>query len=50
MAIQPGDMLYADTPSGVGFASKTFLNPGDVIRATIDGLGELVTPIAQTEI
>ena len=50
MAIEPGDMLFTGTPSGVGFASKTFLNPGDVIRATINGLGELVTPIAETEI
>ena len=50
MAIQSGDMLFAETPWGVGFASKTFLNPGDVTRATIDGLGELVTPIAQIEI
>ena len=48
MAIDPGDMLFTGTPSGVGFASDTFLNPGDVIRASIDGLGELVTPIEQT--
>ncbi len=50
MAIEAGDMLFTGTPSGVGFASDTFLNPGDVIRATIEGLGELVTPIASTPI
>jgi 2,4-diketo-3-deoxy-L-fuconate hydrolase len=48
MAIESGDMLFTGTPAGVGFASDTFLKPGDVIRASIDGLGELVTPIAQT--
>jgi len=49
MALEAGDMFFTGTPAGVGFASDTFLKPGDVVRASIDGLGELVTPIAATE-
>jgi 2,4-diketo-3-deoxy-L-fuconate hydrolase len=50
MGIESGDMLFTGTPSGVGFASNTFLKPGDVIRARIDGLGELITLIEPTTI
>ena len=49
MAIEPGDMLFTGSPAGVGFKTGTFLKPGDVIRAAIEGLGELVISISPDE-
>ncbi len=37
--LDAGDMIASGTPSGVGSASGTFLQPGDVIEATIETLG-----------
>lgn len=37
---RPGDVVLTGTPSGVGLATQTYLKPGDVVRAQIDGLGE----------
>ncbi|HWA97767.1 MAG TPA: fumarylacetoacetate hydrolase family protein [Pirellulales bacterium] len=45
VTLEPGDMISTGTPSGVGSASGTFLKPGDVLEATIDGIGTLRTPI-----
>ena len=41
MTLRPGDILETGTPSGVGIAMEppVFLQPGDVMRAEIDGLG-----------
>ena len=43
ITLQPGDIISTGTPSGVGigFDPPKFLKPGDEIRITIDGLGEL---------
>lgn len=41
MTLQPGDVIATGTPSGVGDARGTYLQPGDVIRCEIDGLGVL---------
>lgn len=40
--LQPGDIITTGTPAGVGARSTPplFLQPGDRLRATIDGLGE----------
>ena len=37
----PGDVIYTGTPGGVGMSFKPpkFLEPGDVIVSTIDGIG-----------
>ncbi len=32
-------------PAGVGSSTGTFLKPGDVMRGTIERIGELVTPV-----
>ena len=39
----PGDLIFTGTPSGVGMARKppVFLQPGDVVEVTIEGLGTL---------
>ncbi|HWL58309.1 MAG TPA: fumarylacetoacetate hydrolase family protein [Paracoccus sp. (in: a-proteobacteria)] len=43
MTLKPGDVLATGTPAGVGAAMKppVFLQPGDVTRAEIAGLGHI---------
>ncbi|WP_197420209.1 fumarylacetoacetate hydrolase family protein, partial [Mycobacterium sp. NAZ190054] len=40
----PGDLIFTGTPSGVGAGRvpPRYLGPGDVLRSSIDGIGELV--------
>jgi 2,4-diketo-3-deoxy-L-fuconate hydrolase len=43
MTLLPGDIIATGTPPGVGLGIKptpVFLKPGDVMRLTIEGLGE----------
>lgn len=44
ITLQPGDVISTGTPSGVGDARTppVCLRPGQVVRTTIEGLGELV--------
>jgi 2-keto-4-pentenoate hydratase/2-oxohepta-3-ene-1,7-dioic acid hydratase in catechol pathway len=50
MTLLPGDVVSTGTPAGVGMGKKPprYLKPGDVVEATIDGLGtqrqRVVTP------
>ena len=41
--LQAGDLIITGTPVGVGFARKppVFLQPGDVTKAWIEGIGEI---------
>ena len=43
MTLEPGDVLFTGTPGGVGAAMdpRQFLQPGDVVRCEIDGLGHI---------
>jgi 2-keto-4-pentenoate hydratase/2-oxohepta-3-ene-1,7-dioic acid hydratase in catechol pathway len=43
MTLKPGDILATGTPSGVGAALNPprFLQPGDVMRVEIDGIGHI---------
>ncbi len=52
MTLEPGDVIATGTPAGVGFGRKpqTFLKPGDVITATIEGLGTLTTTMVADDI
>ena len=45
--LEPGDMILSGTPSGVGKGHKppVFLKSGDVITATIEGIGTIVSPV-----
>jgi 2-keto-4-pentenoate hydratase/2-oxohepta-3-ene-1,7-dioic acid hydratase in catechol pathway len=45
MTLEPGDVIYTGTPSGVGAASGRFLEAGDRMTARLHGLGELVTRV-----
>jgi 2-keto-4-pentenoate hydratase/2-oxohepta-3-ene-1,7-dioic acid hydratase in catechol pathway len=47
MTLRPGDIIFTGTPSGVGQARKPpeWLTPGDTVRISISGLGDLVNPV-----
>ena len=40
MTLEPGDLIYTGTPSGVGE-----LHPGDVVEVEIEGVGTLENPV-----
>ncbi|EFX00476.1 5-carboxymethyl-2-hydroxymuconate delta-isomerase [Grosmannia clavigera kw1407] len=52
MTLQPGDVLATGTPAGVGLGLKppVYLQPGDEISVSIDGLGTLRNKVAQPQI
>ena len=39
--LEPGDLIFTGTPSGVGSMKGQFLTPGDVITTTIEGIGTM---------
>ena len=39
--LEPGDLIFTGTPSGVGAATGEFLKPGDVITTEIQGIGTM---------
>ncbi|PLR34728.1 5-carboxymethyl-2-hydroxymuconate isomerase [Chimaeribacter californicus] len=41
MTLEPGDILATGTPSGIGAPTGRFLQPGDVMRLEIEGLGHI---------
>ena len=48
MTLEPGDLIFTGTPGGIGAAMdpRVFLNPGDVVRCEIDGLGVIDASMA----
>jgi acylpyruvate hydrolase len=44
VTLRPGDVILTGTPGGVGHAQRPprYLQPGQVVRTTIEGIGELV--------
>jgi acylpyruvate hydrolase len=44
MTLEPGDIIATGTPSGVGLGRKPplFLRAGQMVRTSIEGIGELV--------
>ncbi len=42
--LEPGDLIFTGTPAGVGSVRnpRRYLKPGEVIRTTIEGVGELL--------
>lgn len=46
LPLLPGDVIFTGTPSGIGASRKPprFLQPGDVVRSEIEGLGHLRNP------
>jgi 2-keto-4-pentenoate hydratase/2-oxohepta-3-ene-1,7-dioic acid hydratase in catechol pathway len=47
MTLEPGDIIATGTPSGVGYAMdpRQYLQPGDVMRCEIEGIGVLENTI-----
>ena len=47
VTLEPGDLLATGTPAGVGigFDPPRYLQPGDVVRISISGIGELTNPV-----
>jgi 2,4-didehydro-3-deoxy-L-rhamnonate hydrolase len=45
VTLEPGDIIATGTPAGVGVAVGRYLEPGDVMVGTIEGLGTLTTPV-----
>jgi 2-keto-4-pentenoate hydratase/2-oxohepta-3-ene-1,7-dioic acid hydratase in catechol pathway len=45
--LDPGDLIATGTPAGVGIGFKPprYLVPGDVVRISISGIGELTNPV-----
>jgi len=45
--LDPGDLIATGTPAGVGISFKPpkYLKPGDEVRVSITGIGELVNPV-----
>ena len=41
LTLRTGDLIFTGTPSGVGAATRTFLQPGDIITTTIEGIGTM---------
>lgn len=39
LRLLPGDIVATGTPAGVGLGRKLFLKPGDVVEASVEGLG-----------
>ena len=48
MTLEPGDVIATGTARGTGSATGTFLQHGQMVEATIDGVGVLHNPV-QTE-
>lgn len=49
VTLEPGDVIATGTPAGVGDASGTYLQAGDVVVGAIEGLGELINPVEDEE-
>jgi 2-keto-4-pentenoate hydratase/2-oxohepta-3-ene-1,7-dioic acid hydratase in catechol pathway len=48
ITLEPGDLLFTGTPSGVGHARKpepVWMKPGDTIEVEVQGIGVLSNPI-----
>ncbi len=45
VTLEPGDLIATGTPSGVGSSSGTYLKPGDLVTASITGIGRLENPV-----
>jgi|SRR5579875_263504 2-keto-4-pentenoate hydratase/2-oxohepta-3-ene-1,7-dioic acid hydratase in catechol pathway len=49
VTLEPGDLIFTGTPSGVGFTRKppVFLKDGDVVEIEIEKIGILRNPVVQ---
>jgi 2-keto-4-pentenoate hydratase/2-oxohepta-3-ene-1,7-dioic acid hydratase in catechol pathway len=45
LTLQPGNLIATGTPTGVGMGRGIFLKPGDTMRAWVENIGELSSPV-----
>lgn len=45
LTLQPGNLIATGTPTGVGMGRGIFLKPGDAMRAWVENIGELNSPV-----
>ena len=45
VTLEPGDLISTGTPSGVGSTTGVYLQPGDLVEASIEGIGTLANPV-----
>jgi 2-keto-4-pentenoate hydratase/2-oxohepta-3-ene-1,7-dioic acid hydratase in catechol pathway len=45
--LEPGDLISTGSPGGLGYATNTYLKPGDSMEAWIERIGSLVSPVAR---
>lgn len=47
VTLNPGDAIYTGTPAGVGafMDPPAYLSPGDTVKVSAEGLGELINPV-----
>jgi acylpyruvate hydrolase len=52
MTLEPGDLIVTGTPGGIGAARdpRVWMQPGDVVEVTIEGLGTLKNPIVAEQL
>jgi 2,4-didehydro-3-deoxy-L-rhamnonate hydrolase len=50
VTLEPGDVIATGTPTGVGMGRGIYLKPGDVVSASIDGIGTLVNTVVAEKI
>ena len=46
VTLLPGDVIATGTPTGVGMGRGIFLKPGDVMVASVAGIGSIRNPVA----
>lgn len=49
VTLEPGDLVCMGTPGGVGETTQTYLQPGDEVEATIEGLGTAINPVRRAK-
>ena len=47
VTLEPGDIISTGTPAGVGNTTGTYVKPGDVLEASIEGIGVLTSPVTE---
>ncbi|MGI9294485.1 MAG: fumarylacetoacetate hydrolase family protein [Pseudomonadales bacterium] len=50
LTLQPGDVIATGTPAGVGMGQDLYLKPGDVLVASVEGVGAMENPVAAEEL
>lgn len=45
VTLRPGDLICMGTPGGVGDTTQTYLQPGDIVEATIERLGTITNTV-----